>query len=135
MNDAELKEMAELQDELIWDKGPHAGKPKKDADPDKLARLKELLDASRDEAPALVIEEPVRKKKKIKLAAAPKKTHDAAEDEVALEREIRRYVKKSGGFRRDISPEARAEGVRLLKLAGRKDVKWNERIRVPGYVK
>jgi hypothetical protein len=135
MTEEQLVEIKTLQDELICKGGPKKGQPKSGADPVKLVRLKELLDEQRAEPTPEsepVLDEP-KKKKKIKLAAPPKKTRQAAKDEVALEREIRRYVKKDGGYRKDMSKEAINEANRLLKIAGRTvDDGWDQAIAVPG---
>jgi hypothetical protein len=140
MTEEQLVEIKTLQDELICKGGPKKGQPKSGADPVKLVRLKELLDEQRAEAgeaepvtaPEPVLDEP-KKEKKIRLAAPPKKTRQAAKDEVALEREIRRYVKKDGGYRKDMSKEAINEANRLLKIAGRTvDDGWDQAIAVPG---
>lgn len=52
---------------------------------------------------------------------------------VALEREIRRYVKKSGGFRKDLNPQDQKWAVALLAIIGRRSLSWDVSIHVPGF--
>ena len=57
------------------------------------------------------------------------------EDLIGIERNIRRYVKKTGGWRKNLPAEKVEEGKRWLKLLDR-DVdnpQWNDVIRVPGF--
>jgi hypothetical protein len=164
MKDVESDEIAELQDELICKGGPKVGKPKAGADPEKLARLQELLDKQRDEGsdeqaptppaePTPTIDEPAPAEPQIKkqtpeleklkvvyenqikkmLGTPAAKKATGSPEVTSLEREIRRYVKKSGGFRTDLSPAAKREAQRLLRKAGRNEPVWNTRISVPGY--
>ena len=51
----------------------------------------------------------------------------------ALEREIRRYVKKSGGFRKDLNPQDQKRAVALLAIIGRRSITWDLSIHVPGF--
>jgi len=159
MTDAELKEIEELQDELICKGGGKKGQPKVDADPNKLERLRELLEQQRAEAevetPVEAIEEddPVAdqeiedeagpesdenigiKKEKGKFivpAKAPVEKAECSDEAVELEREIRRYVKKSGGFRADMADAGIRRAKQLLKKAGRTEPVWNHKIAVPG---
>ena len=46
----------------------------------------------------------------------------------ALEVNIRRHVKHSGGFRKGTVPADKKATHKLLKLAGRKEVEWNHSI-------
>lgn len=122
MTEDQLKEIEVLQDELICKGGPKKGKPKKDADPAKLARLKDLLDSQRAEQPG---SEAARESKD--------ESGDSKKDLVQAERELRRYVKKDGsGFRKSLPDEARAEAKRLMGILGRKEPVWDENIVVPG---
>ncbi len=146
MTQDQIQEIAALQDELIAKGGATKGRPLKDADPLKVERLRELLEEQRaeenkplegssEETDAAIKEEvgeKPKKKKKITMAKPPIATKETGRDKIALEREIRKYVRKDGGFRADMSKEAIAEGNRLLKIAGRKKVEWDTSIPVPG---
>ena len=70
--------------------------------------------------------------KKASLAAPAKKTIEADPDLVAAEREFRRYVKRTGGLRLDLSDAAKMEALRLQEILGRKEIKWDTSIAVPG---
>ena len=53
---------------------------------------------------------------------------------VAMEREIRRYVKINGGFRKDLPPADKKIALDLLKQAKRKlEDGWDLQIVVPGF--
>lgn len=52
---------------------------------------------------------------------------------VALERELRRYVKRTGKFRKDLSDSGKARAKDILKKLDRKEVSWDPSIFVPGY--
>ena len=75
------------------------------------------------------------------LATPPKKkTIDkeilkmsAASLRVGLERELRRYIKRSGGFRKDLSSTAKKRAEAIMEKLGRKEKKWDFNIVVPGY--
>jgi hypothetical protein len=68
------------------------------------------------------------KKKAAKKKVAPK------EQKVLTERELRRYIKKEGGFRKGLSEKEKEVCKDLLKSLGRQedDLKWNQDILVPG---
>lgn len=54
--------------------------------------------------------------------------------EVQLERNIRRFVKPQGGFRKDLPESDQVEALALLKKAGRKvEDGWDMGIMVPGF--
>lgn len=60
---------------------------------------------------------------------------------VGLERELRRYVKKGdpkkpdepGGFRKGLSKEDEKKARKIMKRLGRKELKWDVTILVPGF--
>jgi len=54
-------------------------------------------------------------------------------ERVAVEREIRRYVRRDGDFRKDLARGDRERATTLLKLMGRKKVIWDTTIRVGGF--
>jgi hypothetical protein len=69
-----------------------------------------------------------------KKANTPKKKIAPEEQKVLTERELRRYIKKEGGFRKGLSEKDKEICKDLLKKAGREedDLKWNPDILVPG---
>jgi hypothetical protein len=95
-----------------------------------------------------VVEENRALKKKIKKMNEPKgianaltkeKTEIVIPDNVLIEREIRRYVKKSGGFRKNLPGDSLDRAKSLLGKAGRpykKDEKpeWDVTVEVPGMI-
>ena len=54
---------------------------------------------------------------------------------VAIERRLREYIAKSGGWRLNLPEEKKTKGKRLLKLLNREDPKWDLGITVPNYLK
>ena len=52
---------------------------------------------------------------------------------VGLERELRRYVKKSGGFRKGLPKEDEKKARKIMKRLGRKKLEWDLTILVPGF--
>lgn len=46
-------------------------------------------------------------------------------DKIALEKELRQYVKRAGGFRRGLSKKHQARARDILKLLGRKGISWD----------
>lgn len=62
--------------------------------------------------------------KKIKLAKKDIKVDTKAKD-IATEMELRKYVKQSGGFRKDISKENQKIAEGLMKELGRKEPEWD----------
>ena len=54
---------------------------------------------------------------------------------VAIERRLREYIAKSGGWRLNLPEEKKVKGKRLLKLLNREDPKWDLGITVPNYLK
>jgi len=78
---------------------------------------------------------------KIDIAKKPAKTREAAPKLVTAEREFRRYVKREGGLRKNLSDSAIKEAHRIAKILGREEVKlangktgyeWDITIEVPG---
>lgn len=61
------------------------------------------------------------------------KTEITYTDEQLAERELRRYVKKSGGFRKGLGPKAIERAEHLLELLERKEVVWDETILIKGF--
>jgi len=53
-------------------------------------------------------------------------------ERVALEREIRRYIARSGGFRENLPKEKQEVCRNLMKRIGRTKVEWDITIIVPG---
>ena len=138
MTDAELDEIKTLQDELICRGGRTKGQPKKAADPVKLERLKALLDAQRAEtanAPESS-EEPkadASPEPEVPQAKAPEAPKTAAADLVMAERELRRYVRRDGGFRLGLKEAGIKEAERLMAILGRTEPKWDLKIAVTGF--
>lgn len=138
MTDAELDEIKTLQDELICRGGRTKGQPKKAADPVKLERLKALLDAQQAEtanAPESS-EEPkadASPEPEVPQAKAPEAPKTAAADLVMAERELRRYVRRDGGFRLGLKEAGIKEAERLMAILGRTEPKWDLKIVVPGF--
>lgn len=58
---------------------------------------------------------------------------DKAAAKIALERELRRYVKRTGDFRKGLSSKAKDEARRLLKRLGRTQPAWDRSILIPGF--
>lgn len=54
------------------------------------------------------------------------------EREYMLERELRRYVKRSGGFRKNLSKPHKEVAKRIMKQLGRKEPEWDTSIEVFG---
>ncbi len=54
---------------------------------------------------------------------------------IKLERELRRYVKRSGGLRKGLEnhKETKARVEKLMKALGRTKMVWDQEINVPGY--
>jgi len=151
METEELAEIEELRDELICKGGPKIGQPKVSADPVKLERLRELLDmkAAEEDMPPVPetddddSNEPDKETPITPFQPRQVPMTDEEDEEVevlteseaekrAVEREIRRYIKRSGGFRKGLSKAGKMEAKRLLKIAGRKELKWDLDIVVPG---
>ena len=139
MTDAELDEIKALQDELICKGGRTKGQPKKAADPVKLERLKALLDAQRAET-ANATEKPEEPKND--ASPKPEPTPEAPKTEapkmatadlVMAERELRRYVRRDGGFRLGLKEAGIKEAERLMAILGRKEPRWDLKIAVPGF--
>lgn len=71
----------------------------------------------------------------------PEKEELTEELEIALERELRRYVKKGdpknpnkpGGYRKGITEEGKKKAQNIMKRLGRKELKWNFNLVIPGY--
>jgi hypothetical protein len=54
------------------------------------------------------------------------------EEKVRTEREIRRYVRKIGDYRKGLPDNEKAICARLLRKMGRTEVEWDRTIHVPG---
>lgn len=54
-------------------------------------------------------------------------------ERISVERAIRRYVAKMGGFRENLPEDKQARGLRLLKRMGRTEIAWDTSIVVPGF--
>jgi fructose-specific phosphotransferase system component IIB len=59
--------------------------------------------------------------------------HIEDEGMVAIERQIRRYVRRSGGFRRDLHKEEIAHAKALLAIVKREKIEWDTSIAVSGF--
>lgn len=66
------------------------------------------------------------------LEKKPKEPEMTDEEKVLTEREIRKYVKKTGGYRKGLPYKDEAHCGDLLKKMGRKKVEWDRNIIVPG---
>lgn len=55
------------------------------------------------------------------------------QQKVAIEREIRRYVKSTGGFRKDLGPALITQATNMLAVMGRRDPVWDFTVNVPGF--
>jgi len=55
-----------------------------------------------------------------------------ADMRIAVERDLRRYVKSTGGFRKNLHSLDRKHGEELLVLLGREHPAWDEAVVVPG---
>jgi hypothetical protein len=105
------------------------GKAKRTANSGELERIKE-------------IRRKIQANEPVKIEEVMEKPVLNNEDMVALEREIRIFVKKGGlrngkpvkgGFRKGLSEEQLARGKELLAKAGRTKPEWNMDILVPGF--
>jgi hypothetical protein len=67
------------------------------------------------------------------IMAKKKAVDEAKKDVVATEREIRRYVKRAGGYRKGLSEKDKAQCATLLRKLGRQEIAWDPTIQVPGY--
>ena len=56
----------------------------------------------------------------------------SADEKVRYEREIRRYVKAAGGYRKGLADKEKATCQKLMKRAGKKKLEWDTSIAVPG---
>lgn len=54
-------------------------------------------------------------------------------EKIVLERELRRYVRRSGGFRKHLPEKAQARAEKIMKIIGRTKPEWDETIDVPGF--
>jgi hypothetical protein len=54
---------------------------------------------------------------------------------IGFERELRRYVKKTGGFRKNLPEKEKETALGLMKILERKSPAWDKKIIVPGYDK
>ena len=79
------------------------------------------------------VKAPVEKPKEKKDVEKAKKTPLTDEQKMALERELRKYVKKTGGFRKDLPEQDKQKALRIMKRLGRKEPKWDTKIVIPGY--
>ncbi len=70
------------------------------------------------------IPRPGRAKKKMKFSPQ--------EYERLLERELRRYVRRGGGFRKNLPKDHKAVAKRLMKKLDRKEPEWDETILLNG---
>lgn len=61
-----------------------------------------------------------------------RKKFSAEERENMLERELRRYVKRSGGFRKNLPKSHKEVAKRIMKKLGRKKPEWDNNIVVAG---
>ena len=52
----------------------------------------------------------------------------------ALERELRKFIKREGGHRKGISAEMKERCEKLMKIAGKTELKWNFDIDIPGFM-
>lgn len=59
---------------------------------------------------------------------AKKKVAKPKVDLVSCERELRKYVRRDGGFRKDLPEESKKRAKQILKLLGRKKLEWDEQI-------
>lgn len=66
-------------------------------------------------------------KKKV-LIRPPRYVDKPEVDLVSCERELRRYVKRSGGFRKGISRTDKKRAQKMLKLLGRIGLEWDKNI-------
>ena len=55
------------------------------------------------------------------------------EQKVAMERQIRIYVKSTGGFRKDLHVREKIHCENLLAIVGRQKPEWDVNIRVQGF--
>jgi hypothetical protein len=55
------------------------------------------------------------------------------EEELGMEQEFRMLVKRTGGLRKGLSPEAIAYAEQLKEALKRKEFKWNPEMQIPGY--
>ena len=81
------------------------------------------------------------KKEDAVVAPVEEKEELTEELKVGLERELRRYIKKGdpkkpdepGGFRKGLSKEDEKKARKIMKRLGRKELKWDLTILVPGF--
>ena len=68
--------------------------------------------------------------KKVAKKVAKKKTTEKkvtrVVDLVACERELRKYVKRFGGFRKGITDDDKARANQMMELLGRKELVWDK---------
>ena len=58
-----------------------------------------------------------------------------SKQKIGYERELRRYVKKTGGFRKGLPEVQKDTALGLMKILDRKSPAWDKKIIVPGYDK
>jgi len=68
-----------------------------------------------------------------KITSKPTKKKLKKGEKIAHERELRRYAKRSGGFRKGITADQKETAQNLMKILGRKHPEWDKYIVVPGY--
>ena len=80
-----------------------------------------------DSAPIINHDRPVT------LEQKPQQDEPVDEKTVGLERELRRYVKRTGGFRKDLSPGDTKKAEAIMKELDREKPEWDVTIIVPGF--
>lgn len=75
-----------------------------------------------------VAKKKVAKKKVSKKKVAKAKPILSEIDRVSCERELRKYVRRDGGYAKGITGDDRKRAKVLLKLLGRKELVWDDKI-------
>lgn len=56
----------------------------------------------------------------------------SAKGKIRYEREIRRYIKASGGYRKGLTEKEKMTCEKLMKRVKRKNLEWDTSIQIPG---
>lgn len=115
---------------------PHGGPPEEAKEPTQKELLKQL---SSEQAKRLALEK--ENERLVKKLANEQARNEEQWDRVGIEREIRRYVKRGGGYRKGLAGSDKARCARLIilraKLSDNKGkeslgVRWDHEVEVPG---
>ena len=125
---------AKQQEELMTDAEMAAKKAESEPDEINLEHAPTAPPVSKGIPTAAQVEAAGKKPERpMTVNEAYRATKPTPEQTAILERHFRRYVKRSGGLRKNISTEAVARAAALKTKLGRKDYTWDESIAIVGF--